>query len=65
MFNLLESDSSVSVPRARRRLSYRKQTQKLTENSNLNSNREDKGKQYSDVFGNQKKKIIPAFQFPP
>ena len=45
MFNLLESDSSVSVPRARRRLSYRKQTQKLTENSDLNSNREDKGKQ--------------------
>ena len=45
MFNLLESDSSVSVPRARRRLSYRKQTQKLTENSYLNSNREDKGKQ--------------------
>ena len=34
MFNLREIDSSVSVPRARRRLFYRKQSQKLTENSN-------------------------------
>ena len=38
---------------------------RITEKSNLNSNREDKGKQQSDVFGYQTKNLILAFQFPP
>ena len=38
---------------------------RMTEKSNLNSNREDKGKQQSDVFGYQTKNLILAFQFPP